>query len=166
MSEGLNVHRHDGPLWFDYDFYYDHSVEAAARTFDAAAADGVNGAEVMDLLRSATDEDGITAREARQIYGALERHFDQMDGNARHDSQQLLDRLDAAYPGGLQPPDFIQRGFWSPAPLIYQDDEKFSSAADYTRIKGDDMRQLVNDTNAIAQPIAHAIWGAIHAIGL
>jgi hypothetical protein len=166
MSEGLSVHRHDGFLWFDYDFYYDKTVEDAVRNFDAAAQDGVSGAEVMALLRSSTDEDRITAREARQMYGALNDHFYQMDANAQHASQQLMQRLDAAFPGGLQPPDFIMRGFWSPAPLIYHDDEQFKSAGDYSRISGDDLKQLVNDTEAVAEPLAHAIQSALNALRL
>jgi hypothetical protein len=72
--EEVNRHLHDaGWLRFDWNYYTDKSVDDAIAEFARHAHEpgGINVDHVMAFIRSATDSDQITDREARMLVAVL-----------------------------------------------------------------------------------------------
>jgi hypothetical protein len=164
-NETWNVHTHDAGLFrFDWDYYTDATLDQAYQTFKASASDGVSSAEVLNLIRAGTDFDQLTAREARQIHGALNAHWGQLSPEAKKVATKAMEVTDAAYPGSWVDDRLGFRGYWSPAPLIYNRDEDYAAKGDRTSatMQGDQLNAFVTDleTTALLEEIRN-IAGAL-----
>lgn len=94
QPEALNRHRHDAGFWQrDWDYSTDASVDQAVTTFNSAAQDGVDGSEAAALVKSGSDHDQVTDREARQISAHLRAHYDQMSPEAK----RIADHFEATF---------------------------------------------------------------------
>lgn len=156
-DEILQGHRHDaGFLQFDWTYYTDVSIDDAYKTFEAGAADGITTGEVMDLLRSTTDFDQISAREARQLYGALNHQWGNLSEDARTLANAIGDRLYQAYPPSYLPPVFVFRGVGNPPPLLDQHDENYADNFDWSNLAGADMNQFLGEMEGLTQELWQA----------
>jgi hypothetical protein len=149
-NEDHNVRVHDAGLFhWDWNFYTDASIDRAYN--EVNAGDGIDAAEVMELLRSTTDFDQITHREARQLYGVFTFQWANMTEDARALATKIGDKLYEAYPAEYVPPTvFFPAG--GTTPLIDNRDENYRSANDSTNLQGDEMKQFVADMEWAAQP--------------
>jgi hypothetical protein len=169
-TEALNPHLSPGSFFNRPEPYFtDTSIDQAYQTFVAASVDGIDSSEVMALLRSTTDFDQITWREARQLYGALDFNRGLMDAPAQEIATRIKDKLYEAYPARIMEPDFIMRGSVAP-PLGDNRIENYRSSVDYAApsVKGDAMNGFVDEMqvmanranlNAIIAAIIHGIRG-------
>lgn len=161
-NEAWNGYRHNaGFLHFDWDYFHDASVDQGAANYRAASADGITPQEVVNLVQSAADGDQITDREARQIYGELQRSTNQMSAEARTVAFDAMDRLDDAYPGVLTGGGPIFRQEWAVRPLIYQDDSDYRTAVDTSNINGLSVTDLLTHLQIEAASQPYHIGGGL-----
>jgi hypothetical protein len=161
-AHNVKVHNAGFGQW-DWNFYTDVSIDRAYNEVDIS--DGIDTAEVMALLRSTTDDDQITHREARQLYGVFTHHWADLNEEARALATKIGDKLYEAYPSTYVPPDILFPGEGAP-PLIENRDENYRSANDSTNLQGDEMRQFVADMERAAEPAwVRAVRDAMNALG-
>jgi hypothetical protein len=156
--EPVNIHVHEAP-WYrsNWEFFTDHSVDAGMEQMFQASADGIDADEAVNFIRTATDYDQMTFREARMINAVLQGAIPNMTLEAKHVTDafdtrmrsmitNLHDDSDEQYANYF--PEWIGTG-------------RRTGAGD-TVLEGEALYSFVNDLHQVAHPEA-VDWAAVLA---
>jgi hypothetical protein len=151
-QEFQNEHTHNAGLFHsDWKFYTDASMDLALQKLESASRDGIDAKELFEFMKGSVDFDQITFREARQLEGALNLFFPQMNDDARQVASRLREALFEAYPPSRVPPAGIFVG--NSDILDLQDDERYRNSTDGSSLKGEKLAALMSELNNIANPL-------------